>query len=259
MSGLVTALRTLTILPVKGRDAEDFAESLYWFPVAGLLTGMLTYLPVAGISFVAGTGWAEATALFAVFLSVVLTRGLHLDGLSDWADGFWGSSSPDRILAIMKDSATGTFGALSLILVLLGKWVCITRLIEIRGAYALVVACVVSRSMQAVLAASFPYARAEGGTAKAFVSTAGPRHRHFALAGGLALTLTAGAGSPCASAIAFALAWIMAVYMGRWSHARIGGITGDILGAVNEMVETLVLVAFCILKQAGFSSGTCYF
>lgn len=246
MSGLVTALRTLTVLPVPGRDAKDFSSSLYWFPLVGFLLGLVLAGVVTISEKFTGTVWPEGTAVLLVLLSAVLTRGLHLDGLSDWADGFWGGRDREKILAIMKDPSIGAFGGTALVIFLLAKWVCITKMLYAGKEEWIIGAFIISRSMQVVLASSFPYARPEGGTAESFINNAGPKHRLTAIILGELLVL-ATCGINMSSVFVFAAAWIVTIGFGRWSHRKIGGVTGDILGAVSEITETIVLAGGALL------------
>jgi adenosylcobinamide-GDP ribazoletransferase len=256
--GLVTALRTLTILPVPGRDAQELARALPWFPLVGCLLGLLLWGAGLGIDLLAG-GWGAGAALAATAGSAVLTRGLHLDGLADWADGFGGSCDRERTLAIMKDPHTGAFGVVAVLLVLLGRFAACDRLAEAGHLSWIVAACIVSRAAMAELAACLPYARAEGGTAGPFVDGALPSHRIGALA--LAALLASACGG-LAGVLLLAGGWIACRLLGSWFRKRAGGVTGDLLGACCELVETGLLV-FCAaggdflarLAPAGFLPG----
>jgi adenosylcobinamide-GDP ribazoletransferase len=246
MRGFITAFRTLTILPIRGKDAEEFSSSLYWFPAIGLILGCLLYAVATGIDQISREPWPEFTALVILLLSITLTRALHLDGLSDWADGFWGGYDKERILAIMKDSSIGTFGGAALIFILLAKWVCIVRLIDTNASRWIISAFIISRSMQAVLASSFPYARANGGTGESFVKNAGNRHKYTALSAAILLVLIFG-GPNWESVAVFAVAWLATLLFGAYSCRKIGGITGDIIGTLNELIETGILASGAVL------------
>ncbi len=238
ISGFITAVRTLSVLPVPGRDAENQASALPWFPVVGCLLGLIVYgVSVLG-GLLPGGPWPEGTAAVLVLAGIILTRGLHLDGLSDWADGFWASRDRSRILEIMKDSAIGTFGTLALIIVLMIKWVSLSRLITSGQAVWIIAAYIVSRTIQVDLAVSFSYARPDGGTAAGFVD--GGRYRHLAISLISAVILLAALCGPTAIA-ALIPAWLVGRALGMWSRKRIGGVTGDILGAAGELAETVIL------------------
>jgi len=241
LTGLVTALRTLTVLPVPGRDAEKLSSSLPWFPLIGFLVGGSLYAVARGGAALAPLLWPEATAVIVVLGGALLTRGLHLDGLADCADGFWGARDKEKVLAIMKDPRVGAFGVIALVLVLLAKWVCVTRLVAGGGAPWIVAACVISRALQVDLAVAQPYARDGGGTAAPFVQGAGVRHLLLAILAAGLLLAGIGRGNPIYLA-AFAAAWLMARVFGAWCRRRVGGITGDLLGAGSELTETAVLL-----------------
>ena len=103
--GLITALRTLTVLPVPGREAHNPAMALPWFPWAGVLIGGLT----AGVAFLFGgpAGWPAGAGVAALAFNVWLTGGLHLDGLGDAVDALHGGQTRERRLEIMKDPHLG--------------------------------------------------------------------------------------------------------------------------------------------------------
>lgn len=247
MKGFITAFRTLTIFPIRGKDAEKFSSSLYWFPIIGLMLGTILYSIAVLIERYGSQPWPEGVALLLVVLTVVMTRGLHLDGLSDWADGFWGGCDDrDKTLAIMKDSQIGTFGGAALVIVLLAKFVCFSRLVDTSGIHWILVAFVISRSMQAVLAASHPYARSEGGTARSFVEDAGGSHRAVVLFVSMIFVILFG-GVEIAPIAVFGAAWLITILFGKWATRKIGGVTGDIIGAGSEIIETLVLAAGAVL------------
>lgn len=240
--GFITAVRTLTILPVPGKDADNLASSLPWFPVVGLLLGlMLRSVPLL-TEYTTWEPWPEGLALVLLFMSIFLTRGLHLDGLADLADGFWGAYDRDKILAIMKDSSTGAFGTVALVIVLLAKWVCLSRLIDINATNWIVAAYILSRTMQAVLAASFKYARTGGGTAESFINNANPRHKPLIILAALIL-VSVFCGLDWLWLPVIVACWLITQLLGRWSVRKIGGITGDTLGAFSELIEISVLAA----------------
>jgi len=238
--GIVTALRTLTALPVPGPDSSTLAGALPWFPTVGFILGVLLYGIAVGLSALTSGLWPGGVAVAVLIAGVLLTRALHLDGLADWADGFWGARDRDKTLAIMKDPCVGSFGAAAIACILLARWACIARAVGLDHADWIVAAMITSRTMQVLLAASQPYARAEGGTAAPFVKGATRLHRIVAPAGAVALLLAAGRLNWTWIA-AFAVAWAATPLFGRWCRRRVGGVTGDLLGAWSELTETLTL------------------
>lgn len=235
MRGLVTAFRTLTIIPLPGKDAERFSSSLYFFPLVGALIGLLVYLvawAVGGLLW-----WPMGAGVACVALSTVITGGLHLDGLADVFDSM-GGHTRERKLEIMKDPRIGSFGVAAVVIILLLKCVAVVRLAEASHYTVLILPYVVSRTLQVPFAVWLPYARPDG-TARQFVEGAKPVHFlaalvlaaviGFAVAGSLGLFVLLLAMIPVAALVP----WMRRVY---------GGVTGDLLGMASETIETLVLV-----------------
>jgi len=240
--GLITAFRTLTAIPVPGRDADKMVSALPWFPVAGLSLGLILYGIADLFGRLAGPGWPEGCAAILVVAAILLTRGIHLDGLADWADGFWGARDREKTLAIMKDPRVGSFGVLAIASVLLLKWVCFSRLIGAGELKWIIAAYVVSRTMQAALLATHPYARPGGGTAAPFAQGADWRHLSMAMAGSVVLIpLICGLRWQWFAVIL--AGWAVTRLFGLWCRRRLGGITGDLIGACSEIVESTVLLA----------------
>lgn len=237
--GLVTALRTLTALRVPGKDADDLAAALPWFPIAGALLGTILLGLAQFLGLIGTASWPEGVAISLLLGGVLLTRAIHLDGLADCADGFGGGVDRESVLRIMKDSHTGAFGVTAVALALMVKWVALARLVESDATLWIVTAYVVSRTALVDLAFAQPYARDQGGTARRFVERASWRHVIAAFAVAALLVVLAhswrGAG-------ALALGWLTARQVGIAARRRIGGITGDVMGACNEIVETMLLM-----------------
>lgn len=240
MRGLVSALRTLTAIPVPGRDAERMSSALPWFPVVGLLLGLAVCGAIMTPALATGRTWAEGSAVIGIVAGIFLTRGIHLDGLADWADGFWGSRDREKILTIMKDSRIGSFGAIALVCVVLAKWVALVRLISEGSFEWIIAAYVVSRTMPVVLLVAEPYARTGGGTAAPFSQGADQKHLAAAMFQTLIIVPLL-CGMSWVWPVAILAVWAFTRAFGLWSRRRIGGITGDILGASSEIAETAML------------------
>lgn len=235
MRGLVTALRTLTILPIPGKDAERFTSSLGFFPLAGAVIGLLVWLATWSVGVL--LKWPLGAGVACVVLSTIVTGGLHLDGLADVFDSM-GGRTRERKLEIMKDPRIGSFGVAALVLCLLMKFAAVIRLAE-GGHYAvLVLPYIVSRTMQVPFAVWLPYARPEG-TARSFVEGAKPLHFLVAL---LLAAAICWAGYGAAGLVVLFLAMIPVAALMPWMRRVYGGVTGDLLGMGSETVETLALV-----------------
>jgi adenosylcobinamide-GDP ribazoletransferase len=246
-SGLVTALRTLTVLPVPGRDTETFSRSLFWFPAVGLLLGLMQ----AALGYFGSLlAWNELAAAFVVLGGIALTRGMHADGLADLADGFWGGKTREAALRIMKDPNVGSFGAIALSGMMLLKWIAILKLLSF-GAFAFIVAGVLlARWVQVLLASTLPYARREGGTAQSFVSGAGGLHLLVTTLLTFAFLIPLLQTDIYALVAVTTAALAAALLTGLLSWRKIGGVTGDVLGAGSEVTELFVWIAAAI--YAGF-------
>jgi len=242
----ITAFRTLTILPVPGRDTDTMASSLPWFSVVGLALGAMLYAITCGILCLASDFPAVAGVTF-ITASAWLTRGLHLDGLADCADGFGGGQrDKTRILAIMKDPHLGSFGVITLVIVLILQCCVVTRLASSDRLLWIVVAVILSRVMMVDMSVTLPYARAEGGTGGSFV--AGARRRHL-VAALLTAALAIWALDPHTGKYLIGLppAWLLTRILAIHCRRRIGGVTGDLLGATSVIIETTVLIIGALL------------
>ena len=241
LSGLVTALRTLTVLPGPGRDTETFSRSFFWFPVVGLLLGLMQ----AAIGYFGShfASWNELSAALVVLGGIALTRAMHADGLADLADGFWGGRTREAALRIMKDPNVGSFGAIALSGMMLLKWIAMLKLVGF-GAFGFIVAGVLlARWVQVLLASVLPYARSEGGTAQAFVSGAGGLHIVVTSMLTLSFLVVLLSADLYALVAVIPAALAAAVLTGVLSHRKIGGVTGDVLGAGSEVAELFVWIA----------------
>jgi len=241
LRGLITAIRTLTWLTVPGRDVKCFADALPWFPCVGLLIGALLYVPAK----LAGANWPMGTALLLLLAGTLITRGLHLDGLADAADGLFGGHTREQRLAIMKDSRMGAFGGIALALALLAKFVLLARLAETGGMIWIIPVFVVSRTAQSILPVLLPYARAEG-TAREFITGA---RRHHALSAIIiaGVILQAAGIEPAIWMPALAAGLILTLLLAQSFRKQVGGITGDLIGATSELVEIAILCLGCLL------------
>jgi adenosylcobinamide-GDP ribazoletransferase len=245
-STLPLALTFLTKLPWPWRGPADgaaLARSLFWFPWVGTLLGLSFWGAWMGLQKILPT---PAAAALLLALTVWVTGGLHLDGLADTADGLGGGHTPEETLRIMKDSRVGAFGVISLILALLLKFSLFLSLAtKTGGVQVLLLYPVISRWSMVLLAYLSPYARPEGGLGQAMTLGVSPRVLIGASlsAGALAL-LILGAPGLVLFGVAAALVWLGSLYFQR----RLGGITGDVLGATNEVLEVLVLAGGLMLS-----------
>ena len=238
--GLITAVRFLTIVRVPGRalDGPDaLGRAAGWFPLVGLALGGLLWLVHRLFSVVFSPLLA---ALLVLVTWKLLTGGIHLDGLADSLDGLTGKDPAER-LAIMRDSRIGVFGALGLIVLLLTSFLALAELPGALREKALLLAPVVGRHAPLHLARAFQPATPRQGSGSAFMKAVTLR----AVSIGALVVIVAAAvilwpWGLLAAAIGIGLAW----ELGRFLSRRLGGLTGDGLGAAVEVGEMGVLLAF---------------
>lgn len=246
ISGLALALVWLTRLPVGGllpANPPTLSQVAWAFPLVGLILGAAAGA-VLGLAHWLGLG-AAISALLAIATLVWLTGGLHEDGLADLADGMGGRTT-ERRLEIMRDSRIGSYGALTLGLVTALR-VCSVAALPIGAAVAaLIVAGGASRAAMVIAMRQLPPARPDGlGKSAGRPSLAGAALA-VALALGLAglvLLIDARQGA-WALVLAAALGAAVQIYIQNLARKRLGGLTGDVLGAVQQGTECAFLVAF---------------
>lgn len=241
MRDVGAAVRYLTILPLGGRGStaaegglEAVGRAAGWFPLVGLGMG----LGLAGLDAVVGRVFPPLLAgLLTLTAWKLLSGGIHLDGLADCLDGL-GGGDRDHRLAIMRDSRIGTFGAIGLILVLLIEVVALSEIGPRRRGRLLVVAPAVARALPVVIARLFPPAR-PGGQGARFAAALRPGAVPLAVA---LATAAAVVFLGAMGLVAVGLAGLAGLALARLAALRLGGVTGDVLGASVEVAELAVLV-----------------
>jgi adenosylcobinamide-GDP ribazoletransferase len=237
MTNLIAALRLLTILPIPGREYKLSADALSWFPTVGLLLGAIQFF-FLNLLLKLGTPTLAAAAI-TLALQVLLTRGFHLDGVADAADGLGGGYTKERALEIMKDSSVGAFGSMAIGLTLLIKWSLIASLIDHGLASGILLAALYSRAAIVFQSLLWPYARPSG-TAAIMVQKASSQHLLIATATALLIGLCfIGFKAISLLGMVYGVTWLWGAYCKR----RVGGITGDLLGATNEIAEMTACLA----------------
>lgn len=243
MKHLIIALQFLTVLPFKRRveiKDEDCARSLIYFPVAGVAVGAILSLVSLCCSFLP----LAVRGVVVLAASAFLTGALHLDGFADSCDGFYGSRPKEETLSIMRDSRLGVMGVVGLTLLLLLKFSLIISIPKDALWRSLVAMCCFSRWAQAA-SCLLPYARNEG-RAGLFIKYA--RKKDIVIAG-LFTIFVSWALFGLKGIVIFLTCLIPALLFIRYAKARIGGMTGDTIGAVNEITEASAL--FSTVTLAG--------
>ncbi|HMH53177.1 MAG TPA: adenosylcobinamide-GDP ribazoletransferase [Candidatus Acidoferrum sp.] len=237
MTSLTLALRYLTIAPIPaGAHVEPTAlgRAAAWFPLIGLALGLVV---AAGERVFSLIFPSLLDSLLAVTLWKLLTGGLHLDGLADCLDGFVGHDAGDR-LRIMRDSRIGAFGAVGLILFLLLEVAAVSELASATRWRAFAAVPAVARAMPPLVAWMFPAATPLGQGAMFRSGLTRTRVVAAVALGGLVAVVALG----LAGLLAFVLAAAASVGLARFYTRLLGGVTGDVLGAVIETAELIVLL-----------------
>lgn len=237
MKTFLLSLQFLTIFPVKIRTTiqeRDFGKALLYFPLIGLLIGAVLSVAAAVLGFLPPL----IKAAWVLILSIIISGGIHLDGLADTSDGFYGNKPKERILEIMRDSRIGVMGVLGIVSILLLKFVFMASFEQAFLWKALLMMAAFSRWSQALACSMSSYARREG-KGRPFIEYARPRD---AIIGGLC-TFALFLFLAKLSGVLVFLSALAAVLLFIWYiKGRIGGMTGDTIGATSEIAEVLVLV-----------------
>ena len=233
LDSLIGAIRFFTRLNVPGQHGHGtvaLEHAIRYFPAVGLIIGAIAALVFVLASLI----WPKTLAVVAaIAAAIVVTGALHEDGWSDMVDGFGGGATRERVLAIMRDSALGSFGAVALMMMLLCRFSALLEIDSARLPVALIAGHAVSRLCATFVLARLDYARSEG-KAKPFAKRLG----HGELAFATLTALLPLAFLPSWPALAgLILALIATLWLARLFRRRIGGYTGDCLGATQQLAE----------------------
>lgn len=234
-----TALSFLTIFPVANDmtpEPDRLARSMGFFPAAGLVLGL--GLVVLNWLLDGLIPRPVLDCLLILFL-ILATGALHLDGIADLIDGLAGGKDRAGVLEIMKDSRVGAIGVVGLVMVLLLKYLSLVYIdLELKSA-ALIMTPAAGRWIQVVLASYCKYLRPQGGTGAAFVEQVGEREVMIATGTLIAAAIVLFGFSGIFLVFLFG---IVAMILLRYFQSRLGGVTGDVLGAATEVVEVMSLL-----------------
>lgn len=249
--GFLVALQFLTRVSVKKSlraTDRELANSAAFFPIVGLFIGGTQVL----VFFVSDRLFSPSvTAFFLLIIPIILTGAFHIEGLGDMADGFLGGKDKENTLRIMKDSHVGTMGMIAVVCLILAKYIFLHEILQnlspllITGVLLLVPS--LSRWGMVIAAGVSQYARPSrytGGLGRVFTEGMGKKITllsgfipvvaaavYLRIMGGLCVVITI--------LLAFTASWL--------AKRRINGVTGDVLGGINEVTEVLLLLSVIIL------------
>jgi len=243
LQAMAQALGLLTRVPVPVRGAGVSGAALAWFPLVGAAIGGLgaSVWLAAGLLLPPG-----GTAVAALATTVAVTGALHLDGLADSMDALVGGGSPQQRRALLDDPRHGTYGVAAVVLQVLAQWSLLASLDPGAGAVALVVAHSLGRAGAVwAMVGARPFGAGLGAgvlrvlrASDVVVATASAVVVALAVAGGWGSGLVVAAG-------------VVAVTVSRWGQRRLDGVNGDVLGAAEQLTETVVLAGVVALAGRG--------
>ena len=236
MKAFMLALQFLTIIPIRldlRFGKKDFGHSLRFFPVIGLIIGC--FLCVVWLSF-SGVAVLARSALL-IIVSIVITGGLHMDGLADTCDGLYGFRSREKTLQIMRDSQIGVMGAMAITCILIAKFAFIASMPEAQIYKILLAMPILSRWAMTFAFCGALYPRKEG-KAKLFLE--GVKVKEVVIAGVIVLAFYVWLWQ-LKGVMVFLLTLLCVGMFKQYAQKKIGGMTGDTIGAVNEIAELAML------------------
>ena len=243
IKAFILALQFLTRLPIPIQievTKKTLAKGAFFYPFIGMIIGSVA----AGIYIVIAFVSTQIASITAVFALIAVTGALHLDGLSDMADGFFSARSRERILEIMKDSRVGAFGVVAIVFNILVKYILISEMDGKKLVFALILSCGIGRVATSMLFSFGKSARDTGlghqitnnGTRLYFVAS-------VVLFGVIGFML-----AEIAFVTALAAVLLFCLLLIPYCYRVIGGLTGDIYGAACELGEMISLFAFLVVN-----------
>ncbi len=252
MNSFLIGLQFLTRINIVKQSVwteQSFGESVKFFPAVGAVLGIICAGVLGAINFL---NLPLLTGAVGFSLLIILTGGIHCDGLMDSADGLFSGREREKILEIMKDSRAGSFGVVSMILVAAIEISTLAELARLSTWFlctAIYSAPIIARLMMVVTIGAFPYAR-KSGMGKAFAKFTKRRTIIFATFEAILFLLPLIFISKifliCA-ALASLFSLIVTWKFATFATEKIGGVTGDIYGAVTTLSEMFVPIIFLLI------------
>lgn len=244
LNDLKVSLQFLTILPSGKKEIrkEELERSIPYFPLAGLILGLLSYIVYMILSLLLPRDLCDILVL--LFL-VLLTGGLHMDGLSDTLDGMGFGKDRESSLKIMRDSRIGTFGAIGLVFAILIKYLALNNIQSFYVDNILLLMPLYGRWSVLVLGYQSQYAREGDGIGRVFVEKI---KKEVYLKGILTAFIASLIIFQLRGLFIFTVLFFTVSFLKRYFEKRMGGITGDIFGAVIEFSEIAALLLTLIIQ-----------
>lgn len=246
MKSFILTLQFLTRIPINisvDVKEEDFIKGVMFFPIVGLIVGIINIIIYRLCSLIMPP---QAAIVGTVLSNILITGALHIDGLADTCDGIFSSRSRERMLEIMKDSRIGTNGAVAVFFDLALRIVLLLSINETHIIKTLIISPILSRTIMVVLMHYSVYARTEGGLGNIFIGKIGLKDTisTVIIAAIISSTLFG-----YKAILVMVLNLIIMIIYKSYIFKKIGGMTGDTLGAGNEISELLVILTIYLIGR----------
>ncbi|MFL0245970.1 adenosylcobinamide-GDP ribazoletransferase [Candidatus Clostridium stratigraminis] len=238
-------LQFLTRIPINiilECKQDNFKKAAFYLPIIGLIVGGIEWAAYYILNIFLP---ANINAVLVFIMSVLITGALHIDGLGDTCDGFYAFKGKDRIIEIMKDSRIGSYACIAIVVDILLKVSSLTYIIENKLGFIIILAPVIGR-LSIVFISLIGKPAKSTGSGNLFIGNMSRTIVIFAalLSFAISIILIGVANS----AIIFLISLIVTILINKYSESKINGITGDLLGANNELVEIFVLITYIALN-----------
>lgn len=237
IKGLILGIQFLTRIPINLSvefNEENIKKSCFFFPFIGLLLGFISSIPyrlLIGVN-------KDIASIFTILTMILLTGGLHLDGLADTVDGFFSNKKKENILNIMSDSTIGAFGVISLILIILFKIVIIGSF-EVGLPMAIIFSMGNAR-LVVLLQIAFKKVARPGGLGDIIHSSNPDKY----IISGSIIYIVLAAFIDIKYLIPILISFVFGELISLYTYKKIGGFTGDVYGALIEILESISLLVF---------------
>ena len=225
-------------------ERENFKKGSIFFPIVGLFIGLVQWVIYYLLTKVLP---ANITAVFVVIIPIVLTGGLHVDGLGDTCDGFFSfKGGKDKIIEVMKDSRVGTYASIAIVFDMLARYAAVCTIIQMNLPLILIATPIIARFTVVFISFIGKNAK-EKGSGNIFIGNIDVKRLVITAIITIALgTLLIGINK---SAILIVSGMVLSFLFNKFCESKITGLTGDSLGANNELVEILTMVLFVAMNQ----------
>ncbi|MBC8591396.1 adenosylcobinamide-GDP ribazoletransferase [Wansuia hejianensis] len=237
IQGFILSMQFLTRVPINipiDFNDKNIRNSTFFYPFVGMILGVLCAIPY----YFLNSFNKDIASFLTVVLMIIFTGGLHLDGLSDTVDGFFSNRDRERTLEIMKDSRVGSFGVLSLILIILFKYIIISSM-ETNIVDAIILSMGNGRLIVLIQIALKKVAR-PGGLGDMLHRT-NPKKQ---IVGGSFIYILIISYINIGYLIPLLVSFILGELISKYTYKKIGGFTGDVYGATIELTEAISLLTF---------------